>query len=164
MLQPKSLDFTGYPGYEIFPSGEIKNSRSGVTLKGWVDHNGYHQLELSKAGKGKSFLRHVLVAKAFLPNPLNLPEVNHLKGKDFNSVEDLEWCTTLKNQRHSIENSLNGAKLSEEACKDIAENASPRGAGGKFSFTHFSEKYQVDITTISDVYYGKAYSVWRSNA
>lgn len=62
----------------------------------------------------KLYAVHRLVATAFIPNPQNLPQINHIDGnKDNNCVENLEWCDNGYNQRHAIANGL----------KDISKNS-----------------------------------------
>ena len=55
-------------------------------------------VRLTKFNKGKTFSVHRIVAKAFIQNPDNLPEVDHLNGiRDDNRVENLRWCTRQEN-------------------------------------------------------------------
>ena len=62
---------------------------------------------LYKNGKEKLFRVHRLVAMAFLPNPNNLPQVNHKDGnKQNNSVDNLEWCEQSDNMKHAYKNGL----------------------------------------------------------
>lgn len=64
---------------------------------------GYSLANLNKDGKQKSYSVHRLVAEAFLPNPENLPQVNHKdENKANNAVENLEWCTCQYNTQYSI--------------------------------------------------------------
>lgn len=83
------------------------------------DHNGDRK-KLTKSGvgyltaniDGKRNYVHRLVAEAFIPNPNNLPEVNHKDGnKTNNHVSNLEWCTRLDNVHHAI------SELGTDPCK-----------------------------------------------
>ena len=63
--------------------------------------------------KGKTFKVARLVAFAFIPNPENKPEVNHLKGKLDDRVESLEWATSSENQLHAYKAGLQPSKKGE---------------------------------------------------
>lgn len=90
----------GYEGlYMVSNKGRVKSlnyHRSGKErmLKGRKLPNGYLQVDLYKGGKMTKYTVHRLVAMAFIPNPKNLPEINHKdEDKSNNCVENLEWCT-----------------------------------------------------------------------
>jgi hypothetical protein len=69
--------------------------------------NGYPKAHLWHNQKAKLLSIHRLVAETFIPNPDNLPHVNHKDGnKENNHVENLEWCTPAENNRHAIDNNL----------------------------------------------------------
>ncbi len=96
----------GYSNYMISDEGKIRNvnrtSRHSVREKG-----GYFVTDLYKNGKRKTARVHRLVAEAFIPNPENKPEVNHLNGnKKDNRVLNLEWTTKQENMRHAAANGL----------------------------------------------------------
>lgn len=64
-------------------------------LKLQTDHKGYARVSL---GKKKALAVHRLVAKAFIPNPEEKPQVNYIDGNKLNNcVENLEWCTSSEN-------------------------------------------------------------------
>lgn len=64
---------------------------------------GYPTVSLSKPGALKRFFIHRLVAELFIPNPNNLPQVNHKDGsRDNYSIENLEWTTQQQNIIHAI--------------------------------------------------------------
>lgn len=81
----------------------MKNIKTGRVLKNKINANGYAFVDLCKGdGTSKWIAIHRLVAQAFLPNPDNLAQVNHLdEVKTNNNVENLEWCTASQNTRHS---------------------------------------------------------------
>ena len=79
----------------------------GKVLKQGANHKGYPIVYLSKNGKQKTIAVHRLVAKAFIENPLSLPQVNHKDGcKTNNYVNNLEWCDNSYNQKHAWANGM----------------------------------------------------------
>lgn len=68
----------------------------------------YPRVSLKYKGKTKKFALHRLIAMVFIPNPYNLPHVNHKDGNRLNNhVDNLEWCTHEENIKHAMENGLN---------------------------------------------------------
>jgi hypothetical protein len=64
--------------------------------------SGYLCINLFKDGEYKTFRIHRLVADAYIPGPLGLPQVNHKDmNRQNNSVTNLEWCTGIDNMRHA---------------------------------------------------------------
>ena len=94
----------GYEGlYEISNMGRVKsikfNKEKILSLQ--KDKYGYLRSGLRKMGKLKNCFVHRLVAEAFIPNPNNLPIVNHKdENKQNNCVENLEWCTVKYNNSY----------------------------------------------------------------
>ena len=90
----------GYPDYEVSSMGRVKSLKYGKEkiLKNCKDGKGYLYVNLCKEGKPKNYFIHRLVAQAFLPNPNNLPQVNHRnENKTDNRVENLEYCDSKYN-------------------------------------------------------------------
>lgn len=71
-------------------------------IKTYTDNgHGYLYVELCKNGKNKKHYVHRLVAAAFIPNPLNLPQINHRdENKKNNMLDNLEWCTQNYNNKY----------------------------------------------------------------
>lgn len=81
-------------------------------MKTKIKNNGYVEVSLMRDGKMKTVLLHRVIAKAFIPNPDNLPWVNHKNGiKSDNRIENLEWCTVSQNTKHAFDNNLGNSKI-----------------------------------------------------
>ena len=82
----------GYEGlYEVSNKGNVRNVRRNNIIKGFINTKGYIQVCLYKNGIRKNFTVHRLVAEVFIPNPYNLPQVNHKdEDKSNNNVDNLE--------------------------------------------------------------------------
>lgn len=104
-------DIEGYEGiYQVSNMGRVRSlprkvwnyTKPGRILKPGSKENGYLQVCLSNGSKcEKHAYVHRLVSAAFIPNPYNLPEVNHKNyDKTDNRVENLEWCTSRYNKAH----------------------------------------------------------------
>lgn len=84
---------------EIKQNGEVIFTSTGKMITPKNNGNGYLRIYIPEVKK--RFLLHRLVATAYLPNPENKPQVNHIDGnKHNNSVNNLEWCTNKENMDH----------------------------------------------------------------
>jgi hypothetical protein len=134
----KNIEYRLLPGYKykyyINSKGSvIKQTKRGIRqLKGGTFSNGYRFVSLTISTRvTQNELIHRLVAEAFIPNPNNLPCVNHIDGnKQNNNVENLEWCTFSENLKHAIQIGIvkNQCKICRKA---IAINTK---TGEQFSF------------------------------
>ena len=131
------------------PSENAKNKNQYnfyYVIKGKVDAHGYIRVTLTKDGKAKQYLVHRLVAQHFVPNPDNLPQVNHINGiKADNRAQNLEWVTAKENKQHAYKNNLSGTR---EKCIAVLEriNATKKYVkiilekdGERFEFSNSNE-------------------------
>lgn len=96
----------GYEGlYQASIDGDVKSLRTGKILRPGKNNRGYLYVNLYKDGKCKTYKVHRLVAQTWLPNPNNLPCINHISEiKTDNRVENLEWCTVKENNNWGTHN------------------------------------------------------------
>ena len=93
--------------YEVSDSGLIRKIKTGKLLKPKLNHKGYERITILIKGNRYIFRVHRLVAQAFIPNPLNKPQVNHKNGiKTDNRVDNLEWVSNSENIKHAEHNGL----------------------------------------------------------
>lgn len=91
-----------------------KKSGKHIEVKQSINSGGYYTVTLPRWGKEFKWMSvHRLVAMAFIPNPDNLPMVNHIDGNKLNNcVENLEWCTAYHNNKHARDTGLNNVSES----------------------------------------------------
>ena len=165
----------GFEGlYEISDKGEviclektlpvIKSNYFKKETKtfGYKDKKGYLNYDFRRRG-GKVVKVHRLVAEAFIPNPNNLPQINHKNGiKTDNRVENLEWCDNSYNQLHAFKNGLqkgdflhHNSKLKYEEVIYIKENYKKgvKGHGARI----LAKKFNITPASVFEIINGKSY-------
>lgn len=164
---------TGFEGlYLISNRGNIKSLarvvdrgdkgsylRNEKDLSLSLNKDGYIKVCLQKEGVRTHTNVHILVAKEFIPNPEDLPEVNHKDGnKSNNIISNLEWCTKKFNRQHAYDTGLQKApkgvkhykaKLSK---KEVIEIRKSKEKG-----VVLAKAYNVSPQTISRVKLNKSY-------
>lgn len=124
-------DIKGYEGlYAITPEGEVYSYKSKKFLTPYTAGNGYFKVKLCKDNEEKQYYVHRLVAEVYLPNPENLPQVDHIDNdKTHNYLNNLQWITHRDNNRKSknkpiLQFDLNGNFIREWSCaNDIGRKA-----------------------------------------
>lgn len=149
----------GYEGlYSASAEGFIYGYKYGKYLKGHKNHRGYFLVTLYKDGRCGKFSVHRLVAEAFIPNPENKPEVDHINTiRDDNRIENLKWVTRKENcnnplslkhtgdARRGEKHYLYGKKWSEESirkrCEKMREHIVSEETRRKIGDAHRGRKF-----------------------
>jgi hypothetical protein len=160
-----------YPSYKVSNKGRVmsfKTNPEGRLMKFKPDKDGYHRIRLyGEAGSGVNgyYYVHRLVAEAFIPNPNNLPQVNHKHpveiGDCDNSVKNLEWSSVSDNLKHKFK--LGRHKVSGEDAttnkltkKDVLRIVQLAERG--MSHGEIAKKFPVQRPTISKILRGERWS------
>lgn len=159
-------DIKEYEGiYRVNTNGEVYSIKSNKILKPFykshIPNNQYFAVELHNGNKGKIVYIHRIVAETFIPNPDNLPCVNHKDGnKTNNCVNNLEWCTYSENSTHAVQMGLfQKRKLNKLTYDDIVEIKKNLILGDiQYGITALSEKYGVSHWSISDIYHNRRHA------
>lgn len=156
--------------FEVSSLGRVKSLRTGKILKAHKNRYGYLTIATKIGGRnGESvcFRVHRLVAQAFIRNPENKCEVNHIDcDKSNNKLENLEWVTPLENVRHAIDNGIYDSvflksretwgKLGEDEVGYIRANFKRVGKRGS-NVDYFCEKFGVKRNAVYRVVRGETW-------
>ena len=102
------MEIIDYPRYKIYPDGRVWSENRGKFLAPRISrkYKGYYKASLSNENGVKYIYNHILVAKHYIPNPDNLPYVDHIDHNSFNNnVENLRWVTHKQNMLNAVSNS-----------------------------------------------------------
>lgn len=155
----------------VFKDGTIRRARK-ADAKGNVDFSkGYTTVKpqthkksgrvyfnMTFGGYTKSVLCNRVVALRFLPNPNNLPQVNHIDGdKQNNALENpdgsmqLEWCTGAENERHAHKEGLKTGRGSSNSNAKLSAQEVINIRQSDLGVLELSEKFGVTRSTISNI-------------
>lgn len=116
-------------GHILIQNGGYRRHAGGAIKLG-LDRNGYVRFNAKRAGRQKIAYVHLIVAATFIPNPQNLPVVNHLDGNPHNNRQsNLEWVTQKDNVRHAVEIGLIKT-IEAETVKQILQEYDSRKQSG----------------------------------
>ena len=154
----KPITFRGMSTmYAVSNSGMVKNTKTGKVLQPGLTKKGYQIVRLTIGKNQFNQSIHRLVAIAFIPNPENKPQVNHINGKKtLNWVGNLEWNTCKENIDHAVKNGLIYRGLGELANGSIYKDEDIHLVcklleTGKFLNTEIAKATGVDVSVISKV-------------
>ena len=148
---------------EVSTNGQIRNKKTKHIYKLNLTGDGYLGVCISLGSRSnkKMIKVHKAVAETFIPNPNNLPQVNHINGNKLNNYSsNLEWCTNQENQIHAIKNGLKtydssrgikniNSKFSKEDVVWIRNNYIPNDK--EFGCRALANKFGVSHVTISKI-------------
>jgi len=168
-------DISEFEGYEVSNFGNIRSinrtcvGRPGVTkgklLKPFINRRGYLEVNLFENSKSTPKIIHRLVAKAFIPNLENKPQVNHIDGNKLNNrVDNLEWMSNSENQKHAYSLGLQPTKAGEKngratLTNDTVTILKELYNSGK-SVKEVAKVMNISLSKIRQIIYG---SSWKSN-
>jgi len=120
-------EIEGFSNYAVSNFGNIKNITNNKILTPRNNGKGYLTVILYNGSEKKNFRVHRLVAKHFIPNPLNLVTVNHVSfNKSDNTVMNLEWASVRENNCHRFKDKQKksmyiGVSLNKSTKKWVAQ-------------------------------------------
>lgn len=156
----KKLD--GYSGrYLVSSFGRIWSTLKCRMLTEFPTMIGYIRVNLTINSVCRAHLLHRLIAKTFIPNPNNKPEVNHKDGvKSNNRVDNLAWSTSSENKQHAIKIGIFSigtgrpdAKINEYIVIEILKDRYINN----LKELELEEKYPISRTAIRNIIHGKTW-------
>lgn len=146
--------------YEISNNGRLRKYvskyKKPIIVKGGLGSQGYWTYSLVNRRE----LAHRIIAKAFIPNPNNLPFINHKDGNKLNnSIDNLEWCTPKENVVHAAKTGLMKWRRGEDAHKSKLNNMKVLEIYNSLERTTvLSKRYNIDQSIVFDI---KAGNSWK---
>lgn len=135
--------------YAVSEEGYVKNIKTDKILAFDFNSKGYYRVSI----RVKHYLVHRLVATAFVPNPFNLPQVNHINSNKLdNRAVNLEWCTNQYNNQHGyLHGRMSGrTKLSNDDVRYILAALESKS----LSVKALAKLYNVAVPTIYAIKHG----------
>jgi hypothetical protein len=171
------IEIQGYEGlYSVTSDGRVWSHPKGTNTKNgrWLslDNSGrYPVVGLMKDGKKKRHSVHRLVAQAYVLNPNNLPQVNHINGnRTDNRAENLEWVTSSENRIHAWNTGLQVATEDHKASArkagygrrlfsmEQAEDIRAAYASGDMNQYELAAQYNTSQAVINGIVLNKTYT------
>lgn len=152
--------------YDVSNRGLIRR-KDGSVIGQYLNSNGYFLARLSQPRKEVRV--HRVVAEAFIPNPFNLPYINHIDcNPKNNNADNLEWCTQKQNLAHSRslgrmqtdywkDKRSPNASLSDVVANQIREDRNETGA----SWSALAKKYKTNKRTVGRILNGETYKKYK---
>lgn len=168
-------DVPNFEGYQVSSLGRVRGidrlcgNRPGVTkgkiLKPFRNKRGYLEVNLYNNSKSTAKIIHRLVAKAFISNDFNKPQVNHIDGNKLNNeVSNLEWMSNSENQLHAYSLGLQPSRAGENNVKAKITDKSVTELkvlynSGK-TIVDISNIMNINVSIIRNIIYGRT---WKTN-
>ena len=140
--------------YDITTDGKIYNKKWGKYVKPQPNGTGYLRVHIA----GKMYFVHRLVASKYIPNPDNLPQVNHKDGnKHNNCVDNLEWVSNKDNSLHALHNGWMRIEENHQFAKLTRENVSFIKHHPEMTRNDLAKMFNISPRTITDIRSGRTW-------
>lgn len=139
------IDIVGYEGlYKINKNGEVWSCRSNIFLKPVLNNYGYLVVSLGRKNK---YLLHRLLALQFIPNPDNLPFIDHIdQNRTNNTLENLRWASKATNEQNTIRHKDNTSGFKHIDTRTHKFRSGNIGEFWRIRITHENFKCKVEYS------------------
>lgn len=140
----------------------IRNKETKRVYKQILTWDGYYHVRTTYKTKSISQRVHRIVAMAFIPNPENKPQINHMDGNKLNNhVNNLEWCTCSENQLHAvslgIKNTVYGEQNGSSVLTEVIVHEVCRMIQEGYRNKDIADKLGINRSQVKDIRLGKAW-------